>query len=73
MPVLVDEAVASGRSDDVSRLLTLGVGPMLWCWGSLVEGAVWPVGVVVVDVVDDETFELMLVPDDGAVEQLAAL
>ena len=31
----------------------------------------WPVGVVVLDVVDHETFELMLVPDDGAVEQLA--
>jgi hypothetical protein len=33
---------------------------------------VWPVGVVVVDVVDDEAFELMLVPDDGAIEELAA-
>jgi hypothetical protein len=32
----------------------------------------WPVGVVVLDVVDDEAFELMLVPDDGAVEELAA-
>jgi hypothetical protein len=32
----------------------------------------WPVGVVVVDVVDHEAFELMLVPDDGAVEELAA-
>ena len=30
-----------------------------------------PVGVVVVDVVVDEAFELALVPDDGAVEQLA--
>ncbi len=30
------------------------------------------VGVVVVDVVDDESFELVLVPDDGAVEELAA-
>ena len=30
-----------------------------------------PVLVVVSDVVDDETFELSLVPDDGAVEQLA--
>ena len=30
------------------------------------------VGVVVVDVVDDEVFELSLVPDDGAVEELAA-
>jgi hypothetical protein len=32
----------------------------------------WPVGVVVLDVVDDEALELMLVPDDGAVEKLAA-
>ena len=31
-----------------------------------------PVGVVVVDVVGDESFELALVPDDGAVEELAA-
>jgi len=31
-----------------------------------------PAGVVVVDVVDDEAFELVLVPDDGAVEELAA-
>jgi hypothetical protein len=27
-----------------------------------------PAGVVVVDVVDDESFELLLVPDEGAVE-----
>ena len=32
----------------------------------------WPVGVVVVDVVHDEAFDLALVPDDGAVEELAA-
>ena len=31
-----------------------------------------PVSVVVVDVVGDESFELSLVPDDGAVEQLSA-
>ena len=37
----------------------------------MIEGAVRPVGVVVVDVVDDEAFELRLVPDDGAVEELA--
>ena len=30
------------------------------------------VGVVVVEVVDDEAVELALVPDEGAVEQLAA-
>jgi hypothetical protein len=28
--------------------------------------------VVVPDVVDDESFELVLVPDDGAIEELAA-
>ena len=31
-----------------------------------------PVGVVVVDVVGDDPFELSLVPDDGAIEQLAS-
>ncbi len=31
-----------------------------------------PVFVVVLDVVDDEAFELSLVPDDGAIEELAA-
>ena len=31
-----------------------------------------PVFVVVPDVVDDESFELVLVPDDGAVEELSA-
>ena len=31
-----------------------------------------PVLAVVGDVVDDESFELSLVPDDGAVEQLAS-
>jgi hypothetical protein len=30
------------------------------------------VGVVVVRVVDDEAFELVLVPDDGAVEEFPA-
>ena len=36
------------------------------------QGAMWPVGVVVLDVVDHEPFDLALVPDDGAVKQLAA-
>ena len=31
-----------------------------------------PVGVVLVDVVGDEVFELVLVPDDGAVKKLSA-
>lgn len=34
-------------------------------WWSLIEGAVRSLGVVVVDVVGDELFELTLVPDDG--------
>ena len=38
----------------------------------LVEGAVGPVLVVVVDVLGDQSFELSAVPDDGAVEELAA-
>jgi hypothetical protein len=33
-------------------------------WRSLIEGAVGSMGVVVVDVVGDELFELVLVPDD---------
>jgi hypothetical protein len=56
----------------MSRLSTFGGERVGRCWGSLVKGAMWPVGVVVVDVVDDEAFELMLVPDNGAVEKLAA-
>ncbi len=32
----------------------------------------WSVGVVVIDVVDEELFELVLVPDDGSVEEFAA-
>ncbi len=38
----------------------------------LVEGSVGAVGVVVVEVVDDESVELALVPDEGAVDELAA-
>ncbi len=57
----------SGGSGAVCGLV--GVAGRGW---SLVEGSVGPVGVVVRDVVDDEAFELSLVPDDGAVEQLAS-
>ena len=39
---------------------------------SLLECSVWPVLVVVRDVVADEAFELAVVPDDGSVEELAA-
>ena len=41
-------------------------------WRSLVEGAVGPVLVVMLDDVDDEAFELALVQDDGAIEELGA-
>lgn len=41
-------------------------------WWMLVEGTVRSVGVVVGDVVGDEAFELSLVPNDGAVEELAS-
>ena len=70
----VDESVAAGRSDDSKLGWTWAMtrGRVVVEWGSLIEGAVRPVGVVVVDVVGDEAFELSLVPDDGAVEQLAA-
>jgi hypothetical protein len=37
----------------------------------LIEGTLGSVRVVLVDVVDNETFELVLVPDDVAVEELA--
>ena len=66
----------SNRVDfDDSELCWLSAGAHLWVvseWRSLIEGAVRPVGVVVVDVVGDESFELVLVPDDGAVEEFAA-
>ena len=72
MLVLVDEAVASGRSEcrDVGWRGFSGVVGR--CRGSLFEGAVGSVLVVVRDVVGDEAFELLAVPDDGAVEEFAA-
>jgi hypothetical protein len=65
--VFVDEAVASGRFHDSKVTLLYWRRPASLRW-LLVEWAVRPVGVVVVDVVDDESFELLLVPDEGAVE-----
>jgi hypothetical protein len=72
MLVLVDEAVSAGRLHDAKVALIRPrwrIGPEWW---SLIESTVGPVGVVVVDVVHDESFELVLVPDDGAVEELAS-
>jgi len=69
--VFVDESVASGRFYDVKVALVRRrrLGSQGW---SLLERTMGPVGVVVVDVVDNESFELVLVPDQGAVEQVAA-
>lgn len=69
--VLVDESVASGRFHDVKVTLVRRrrLGSQRW---SLLERAVRPVLVVVVDVVGHEPFELVLVPDEGAVEKFAA-
>ncbi len=69
--VLVDQAVAPGCLDDPEPRGT-GVGVWRGQGWSLVEGAVGSVFVVVVDVVDDDTLELPLVPDDGAVEKFSA-
>ena len=72
--VFVDEAIAAGRSDGskgqrvVSRVVVGGGAS----GRSLVQRAVGPVHVVVRDVVDHETLELALVPDDGSVEELAS-
>jgi hypothetical protein len=74
--VFIDESIAAGRFGDLEPGW-IGVGRGFgepWC--SLTERAVGPVFVVVfvvvVDVVDDQLFELVLVPDDGAVEKLSA-
>ncbi len=72
VPVFVDEAVASVVSEhgDGGRR---GFGWVFgWFRRSLVEGLVWSVVVVVGDVVASESFELSAVPDDGAIEKLAA-
>jgi hypothetical protein len=37
-----------------------------------VEGPVWPMLVVLLDVVGDESFELAADPDDGAIEKLSS-
>ncbi len=69
--VFVDEAVAAVGSQDSKVRAGYLVG-VIGSRGLLVEGAVWPMAVVVGDVVDDEAFELTVVPDDGAVEQLTS-
>jgi hypothetical protein len=71
---LVDEAVAAWRSDEPDRrwsdprcLVFVG-----WSGWPLVERAMGAVDVVMLDVFDDEPFELAGVPDDGPVEQFTS-
>ena len=72
--IFVDEPATSGGYDDSKRRwFSAGAGQRVDSERrSLIERAVRPVSVVMVDVVGDEAFELLLVPDDGAVEHLAA-
>ena len=49
----------------------VGVRRLRRRWGSLIERAVGPVSVVMVDVVDHEPLELALVPDDRAVKEFS--
>jgi hypothetical protein len=70
--VFVDEAVAAGRFQN-SKVMSLHwrwrLGGLGWL---LVERAVGSVRVVLVDVVNNEPFELVLVPDDCVVKEFAA-
>ena len=70
--VFVDEPVASGGSDG-SKVGWVRMGRSHGGqWWLLVEGAVGSVLVVAADVIDDEPFELALVPDDGPIKELSA-
>ena len=65
--VLVDESNAGGASMDWCSGLDRGfVSFVVGC--SLVEAAVGPVLVVVLDEVIEESVELALIPNQGAVE-----
>ena len=68
--VLVDESVAGGVSSDRSAGPVLDDFAVVRC--ALVERAVRPVRVVVLDVVAQEQFGVALVPDEGPVEELAS-
>jgi hypothetical protein len=70
LAVLADESAAGGVSSDRSALPILDDAAIVGC--ASVEAAVGPVGVVVLEVVAQELFELSAVPDEGAVEELAA-
>jgi len=66
--VVVDEPAAGGVSLDRVALPDRDDFPnVVRC--PLVQRAVWPMRVVVLDVLAKETSELGLVPDDGPVQQ----
>jgi hypothetical protein len=69
--VFVDEAVVLGRFRGLKAVLV-----RRWClggqWWWLVEGAVGSMGVVVVDVIGNESFGLVLVPDDCSIGEFGA-
>jgi hypothetical protein len=67
----VDEAVGAGVSHNSKWSSGRLVGYVA-CGRSLLERGVGPVGVVVVDVVGDDAFELTAVPDERSVEELSA-
>ena len=68
----MDDSVASARFHDAKVALVHCRWSLGLEWWSLIERAVGSVLVVVPYVVDDESLELSLVPDDGAVEEFAA-
>ncbi len=68
--VLVDEPVAAGVSSDRVAGPILDDHAVVGC--ALAERPVGAVVVVMLDVVAQELFELASVPDEGAVEELAA-
>jgi hypothetical protein len=70
LSVLVDESVAAGVSSDRSA------GPIFddvaIVGSALAQTAMGSAGVVVLGVLVEEPFELLMVPDEGAVAELAA-
>ena len=60
--VLVDQPATGRASSD--RLAGFDLSGDLIVGGALGEAAVWPVGVVVVDILDEQRAELAFVPDD---------
>ena len=67
--VLVDESRTGGVSlDRVAWPDRRDEMTIVWC--ALVDPAMWPVVVVVIDVLDEQRVQLVFVPDDRPIEQL---